>query len=128
METQEKKKHVLFADDDSTTRRLFGSRLALAGIEVLYATNGNEAVEMASRFLPDLIITDIDMPHMDGIAAAYKLKADPQTKDIHIIFFTNSDLSVEAERAMKEFVGADYMPKSIDLAEFVERVKKVICQ
>jgi CheY-like chemotaxis protein len=126
METQQKKKHVLFADDDPVIRRLFGSRLVLAEIEVLYATDGNEAVEMTKRFLPDLIIMDIDMPNMDGIAAAYALKSDSQTKDIHIIFFTNSDLSVETEKAMKEFVGADYMSKSIGLAEFVEQVKKVI--
>ena len=122
------KKHILFADDDPATRRLFGSKLATAGFEVLYASDGNEEIDIAKRFQPDLIITDIDMPNMDGIEAAYKLKADSETKHIHIIFLTNSDLSIEAERAMKDLVGAEYMPKSIDLMEFVEQVKKVINQ
>jgi len=128
MDTSQKKKHVLFADDDPATRRLFGSKLASAGFEVLYASDGIEAMEMARRFHPDLIVTDIDMPNMDGIATAYRLKEEPSTKNIHIIFLTNSDLSLEAEKAMKELGGAEYMPKSIDLAEFVEHVKKIISQ
>lgn len=122
----QKKKHVLFADDDPATRRLFGAKLALAGFEVLYASDGNEEVEMARRFLPDLIVTDIDMPNLDGITAAKQLRAIPETKHTHIIFLTNSDLSVEAENAMKEMVGAEYMPKGVDLPEFIERVKKII--
>ena len=128
MDTQQKKKHVLLADDDPSTRRLFGAKLASAGIEVLYASDGNEVVEMARRFLPDIVITDIDMPNLDGIEAANKLNADPQTKHIPIIFLTNSDLSREAEKAVKESVGAEYIPKGIDLSEFIERVKKIIGQ
>lgn len=118
----------MFADDDPSTRRLFGAKLASAGVEVLYATDGNELVELAKRFQPDLIVTDIDMPNSDGIEAAYKLKDDIQTKHIHIIFLTNADLSLEVEKTMKELVGAEYLPKGTDLAEFIERVKKVIGQ
>lgn len=121
-----KKKHVLFADDDPTTRRLFGSKLASIGVEVLYAKDGNEELEMARRFKPDLIVTDIDMPNTDGIQAVYRLKKDPETKDIPIIFLSNADMSVDAEKAMKELRGAEYMPKGIDLAEFIERVKKIL--
>ena len=126
MDTQEKKKHVLFADDDPVSRRLFGAKLASAGIEVLYANDGEEAFEMARRFQPELIVTDIDMPKADGIKTAFRLREDPKTKHIPIIFLTNSDLSLDAEKAVKELGGAEYMPKAIDLAEFVERVKRVI--
>jgi len=125
---QKNKKHVLLADDDSMTRRLFGSKLAFAGFEVLYATNGDELVEMAIRFQPDLVVTDIDMPNTDGITAAYKLREDSQTKNINIIFLTNADISIETEKVMKELVGASYIPKSIDLLEFIEQVHKVINQ
>ncbi len=124
MDIEQKKKHILFADDDPVTRRLFGSKLASAGFEILYAKDGNEVVDMAKRFQPDLVVTDIDMPNKDGIEAAYILKGDIETNHIHIIFLTNSDLSVETEKAMKELVGAEYMSKSIDLTEFIERVKK----
>jgi CheY-like chemotaxis protein len=126
MDTQQNKKHILFADDDSSIRRLFGSKLASAGFEVLYATDGNEVIEMTRRFLPNLIVTDIDMPNKDGIEATHILKADPQTKHIHIILLTNSDLSIEAEKEIKALEGAEYMQKGIDLIEFIEQVKKVI--
>lgn len=126
MDTHQNKKHILFVDDDPATRRLFGSKLALAGFEVLYAADGNEEVEMARRFLPELIVTDIDMPNKDGIEAAYILKADPQTSHIHIIFLTNADLSLEGEKAIEELAGAEYMQKGIDLTKFIEQVRKVI--
>jgi CheY-like chemotaxis protein len=120
------KKHILLADDDSTIRRLFGSKLASAGFEVLYATDGNEVIEMARRFLPDLIVTDIDMPNKDGIEATYILKSDPQTKDIYVIFLTNADLSIEGEKVIKELEGAEYIQKGIDLSEFIEKIKKLL--
>jgi len=120
------KKHILFADDDSTIRRLFGSKLASAGFEVLYATDGNEVIEMARRFLPDLIVTDIDMPNKDGIEATYTLKSDPQTKDIYVIFLTNADLSIEGEKVIKELEGTEYIQKGIDLSEFIEKIKKLL--
>ena len=120
------KKHILFADDDPATRRLFGAKLASAGFEVLYAKDGDEALEMATRFVPDLIVTDIDMPNTDGIKASFRLRGDPRTKSIPIIFLTNADLSADAEKAIKELGMAEYMPKGIDLAEFIERVKSIV--
>jgi CheY-like chemotaxis protein len=126
MDEPQKKKHVLFADDDPATRRLFGAKLASAGFEVLYAKDGDEALEMATRFVPDLIVTDIDMPNTDGIKASFRLRGDPRTKSIPIIFLTNADLSADAEKAIKELGMAEYMPKGIDLAEFIERVKSIV--
>jgi CheY-like chemotaxis protein len=81
---------------------------------------------MATRFVPDLVVTDIDMPNTDGIKASFRLRGDPRTKAIPIIFLTNADLSADAEKAIKELGAAEYMPKAIDLAEFIERVKAIV--
>jgi CheY-like chemotaxis protein len=126
MDEPEKKKHILLADDDPATRRLFGAKLSSAGFEVLYAKDGNEELEMATRFVPDLVITDIDMPNTDGIKASFRLRGDPRTEHIPIIFLTNADLSADAEKAIKELGMAEYIPKAVDLGEFVERVKALI--
>jgi CheY-like chemotaxis protein len=126
MDEPKKKKHILFADDDPATRRLFGAKLASAGFEVIYAKDGDEALEMATRFVPDLVVTDIDMPNTDGIKESFRLRGDPRTKNIPIIFLTNADLSADAEKAIKELGMAEYMPKGIDLAEFIERVKAIV--
>lgn len=119
----EKKQHILFVDDDEVVRRLFGFKLAQAGFEVIYAEDGNQGREMARRFQPDLILMDLDMPVMDGIKTISMLKDESQTKNIPIVLFTNSDLSIEAEKAMKELGVTDYIPKAIEPSKFIDLIK-----
>ena len=119
-------KHILIIDDDPFIRRLFGAKLASAGFEVLYAGEGHVGREMASRFMPDLVILDINMPGADGYEIAGRLRKEPKTKDIPIVFLTNEDFSAEAEKAAKEVFVVDYIHKGIDLDKFVERIKKAI--
>jgi len=122
----EKKIHILFVDDDEVVRRLFGFKLAKAGYEVIYAEDGNQGREMARRFQPDLILMDLDMPVMDGIKTTSMLKDEPQTKNIPIVLFTNSDLSIEAEKAMKELGVTDYISKAGDQEKFIDLIKKAL--
>ena len=75
---------------------------------------------------PDLILLDIRMPGTDGYVVARRLKEEPKTSNIPVIFLTNEDFSVEAEKAVKELWVVDYIHKSIDLKEFVERIKKIL--
>jgi len=103
-----------------------GGVLANAGFEILYAQDGNEGREIARRMQPDLILLDIRMPGSDGYVIARRLKEEPKTKDIPVIFLTNEDISAEAEKAMKELWISDYIHKSMDLDKFVKRIKKVL--
>lgn len=124
----EKKIHILFVDDDELIRRLFGSKIAAAGFEVIYAENGNQGREMARRFHPDLILMDLDMPVMDGTKAISMLKDEPQTSHIPIVLFTNSDLSIEAEKLMKELGVTEYIPKAIEPEKFIGLIKAVLAK
>jgi CheY-like chemotaxis protein len=121
-------KHILIVDDDPQTRRLFGALLAKAGLEVWYAKDGNEGREMARRLQPDLILLDVNMPVMDGLETANRLKNEPgsPTANIPIIFLTNDDLSIEAQKSIKELGVLDYMQKGVNSEEFIERVKKAL--
>lgn len=121
-------KHILLVDDDPTTRRLFGSLLARAGFEVLYAKDGNEGREMAKRLKPDLILLDYNMPVMDGMEAADRLKTDPDPAiaNIPVILLTSEDLSIEAQAGIKAMGVAAYMQKGVSNEEFIEQVKKNI--
>lgn len=121
-----KKQHILIIDDDDMLRRLFGGKLALSGFEVLYSDNGDDGREIARRFQPDLILLDIRMSGNDGYVIARRLKGEPQTAKIPVIFLTNEDLSIEAVKAIKELGVSEYIHKSIDLNEFVEKVKKIL--
>lgn len=121
-------KHILLVDDDPTTRRLFGSLLGRAGFEVLYAKDGNEGREMARRFLPDLVLLDYNMPVMDGMEVAQRLKHEPGSPNVNtpIAFLTNEDISIEAQKMLKEIGVEDYIQKGVDNKEFIERVKKIL--
>jgi len=113
-------------DDDPMIQRLFGAKLASSGFEVLYAHSAHSGREMARRLLPDLILLDIRMPETDGFAIARRLKEEPRTKNIPIIFLTNQDLSMEAEKWANDLGIVDYIHKSTDLGEVVDRIKKAL--
>lgn len=121
-------KHILVVDNDPTTRILFGSLLARAGYEVLYAKDGNEGREMARRMQPDLILLDLSMPVMDGWETADRLKSEPNsvTVNIPVAFLTSEDLSIEAQKNAKELGVIDYIQKGVSNEEFIARVKKIL--
>jgi CheY-like chemotaxis protein len=81
---------ILVVDDEPYMRRLMQHHLARAGYALTYAVNGREAVEMAGRDLPALIIMDVMMPEMDGLTALKQLKADKTTRQIPVIILTAS--------------------------------------
>ena len=120
------RKHILIIDDDPFIRRLFGAKLASAGFEMLYASEGHVGREMARRFMPDLVILDINMPETDGYEIARLLRNETKTKNIPVVFLTSEDFSAEAEKAVKEVYVVDYIHKGIDLDEFIKRIKKAI--
>lgn len=126
MDKLEKKVHILIIDDDEVMRRLYGSLLAKGGYEVLYAPDAIQGRELARRFQPDLILMDINMPVEDGIKASGRLKEESATAHIPIVLLTNADLSIEAEKWMKEIAIEDYIQKGVSNDEFIERINKII--
>jgi DNA-binding response OmpR family regulator len=118
--------HILFIDNDEAIRRLFGGKLAAAGFEMMYSDNGNDGREIARRMQPDLILLDIRMPDPDGYTIAKRLKDEPKTAEIPVAFFTNEDMTPEAEKMVKDAWVVDYIHKSINLDDFVKRIKKIL--
>lgn len=120
--------HILIIDDDPLLRRLFGGKLGAAGFDVIYARDGEEGREIARRLQPDLILLDIRMPGLDGYQTAAHLKSEKETSHIRVVFLTNEDFSIEAEKMSREFMVDGYIHKSTDLDEFVEKVKSFLKQ
>ena len=93
--------------------------------EILFATNGRDAIEIALVEAPDLILMDVMMPDMDGYEACVRLKADPRTAEIPIIFVTALDQEAEEARGLE--VGAiDYITKPINPVIVKARIRNHI--
>lgn len=81
-------KKILVADDESHILNVVSLKLRNAGFEVLTASDGAEALEMAIAHRPDLLITDYHMPQLSGLELCQKLKQDPSTAHIPAIMLT----------------------------------------
>ncbi len=113
---------VLIVDDTPANLDLLQKILANKGLSISVAPNGEVALKIVSSIMPDLILLDIMMPGIDGFETCKKLKSDPITKDIPVIF-----LSAKSETAdiVQGFLvgGLDYITKPIKVEEVLARVK-----
>ena len=101
---------ILMVDDTPTNLGVLSEFLSLDGYEVLVAEDGESALQRASYAKPDLILLDVLMPEMDGFETCQRLKAQPDTQEIPIIFMTALS---DTDHKIKGFeVGAvDYITK-----------------
>jgi CheY-like chemotaxis protein len=114
---------VLIADSDPSVRRQVTSALQTASIEVVEARNGRDALEMADRFHPELILLDVTTPLIDGYKVCQYIKSDPQTRWSKVVLISSqaSDLRGAIE------AGADEcLAKPIDKGDVVLKVQKLL--
>ena len=116
---------ILIAEDERDIRDLVAFTLRFAGHEVFAASNGEEAVEMAPRISPDLILMDVRMPRMTGYEACKAMKADPNLKDIPIVFLSAKGQETEIQQGLE--VGAEeYLLKPFAPDQLSARIKTIL--
>jgi len=116
---------ILVVDDVPTNRELAAEILELESHEILQAGDGQEALDMIAERVPDLILMDLRMPVMDGIAATRSIKANPAYQKIPILALTASVMIGERERILKE--GFDgFITKPIDFPELLSSVEQAL--
>jgi DNA-binding response OmpR family regulator len=111
---------ILLADDNADMRNYI-RRLLSGRYVVETAANGLEALQMARQNLPDIILTDVMMPHLDGLGLLRKLRADPRTRSIPVIVLS-ARAGEEAEMARLERGADDYLVKPFSARELVARI------
>jgi diguanylate cyclase (GGDEF)-like protein len=111
---------VLVADDDAINREVLGDLLK-PEYTVLLARNGVQTLERAARHLPDLILLDVLMPDMDGYEVLRRLRADPQTEHISVIFISGLDRPEDEANGLK-MGAADYITKPFNQTVVMARV------
>lgn len=117
---------ILLVEDDSNLREIYGARLEAEGYEIVSASDGEEALALAVREQPDLIISDVMMPKISGFDMLDILRSTPETKDVKVIVMTA--LSQEEDRQRGEQLGADrYVVKSqVTLDDVVTMVQDLL--
>lgn len=107
---------ILIVDDDLGIRTSIGDYLEMAGYSVITAANGQEALPLVDEYQPQLIVTDVLMPQMDGYELVQQVRKRPAFRLLPVIFLTARNKTEERIRGYK--VGADlYMPKPFELEE-----------
>jgi len=113
---------VLVVDDSPDTLSLINDTLEQAGIDVLVALDGSQALNIARRLRPDMILLDAVMPGLDGFETCRLLKADPALASIPVIFMTGLTDSENIVRGL-ESGGVDYLTKPIQPNELLARMR-----
>ena len=116
---------ILIAEDERDIRELIIFTLEFGGFQVLSATNGEEAVELARQHRPDLIILDVRMPKMTGYEACRLLKSQEETRSITVVFLSAKGQEAEIRQGME--AGADaYILKPFAPDELIQQVRAIL--
>lgn len=117
---------IMLVEDDKSLREIYSIRLVAEGYEVVSAGDGEEALAMAVKEQPNLIVSDVMMPKISGFDMLDILRSTPETKNIHVIMMTA--LSSEDQRQRGENLGADrYLVKSqVGIEDVINAVHEVL--
>lgn len=116
---------ILLVDDDQDILEFIGYNIKKEGFEVATASNGKDAIEVAKKFKPDLIILDVMMPEMDGMETCHQMRNMPMLKDTLIVFLTarGEDYS---QIAGFDAGADDYITKPVKPRVLISKVRAIL--
>jgi DNA-binding response OmpR family regulator len=118
-------KRVLIADDEPNIVISLEFLMEQAGYEIKVATNGQEALDLARSFQPELVLLDVMVPIKSGYEVCQQLKSDPATRHIKVVMVSAKGRDVEVAKALE--LGADaYITKPFSTRELVAKVRDML--
>lgn len=116
---------VLVVEDNEMNMQLVEYLLEEGGFRILKATSGEEALEIATADVPDLVLMDIHLPGMDGLAVVRQLRADERTRRVPILALTAHAMRGDRDRFLE--AGCDgYISKPIDVGSFIGSISRYL--
>jgi two-component system chemotaxis response regulator CheY len=116
---------ILVVDDDRTTRKILGIYLKSRGYDVCYAENGLDAMEKLGTERVNLVMTDMNMPYMDGIELIRTIRLDRELRSLPVLMVTTEADDEERDRAMA--AGADgYLVKPVTAEKVSDQIKRIL--
>ncbi|MCK5262126.1 MAG: HD domain-containing protein [Gammaproteobacteria bacterium] len=119
---------ILIAEDTEDSRILLEMTLASQGHEVISSSNGIEALNLARSTPPDLIISDIMMPEMDGFELCRQVKTDPELQKIPFIFYTSTYTEPNDEELARLLGGSRFLIKPLEPQELMKTIEEVLAE
>jgi two-component system chemotaxis response regulator CheY len=118
---------IMIVDDCNTTRKLLGHYLRSRGYSVVFAENGLDALEKLAINDVSLIMTDLNMPYMDGIELIKTIRSDSELSEMPILMVTTENDDIERAKAISS--GANgYMIKPVTGDDIAENIKSIVKQ
>jgi CheY-like chemotaxis protein len=114
---------ILIAEDNEKNIKLFRDVLQLSGYETLEASTGEQAIELATRHTPDLVLMDIRLPGTDGLEALRRLREDERTAHIPVVALTAQAMAGDHERFLDAGFNG-YVSKPVNVVEFIGTVRQ----
>jgi DNA-binding response OmpR family regulator len=123
-----KQGYLLIVEDVPDILRLLEETLKFKGYNAVTAMNGQEALEHVRREHPALVITDIMMPKLDGFGLVHRLRIDPETREIPVIFLTATYVALE-DKAFALNIGVTrFIEKPVNFEKFLETIDELLTQ
>jgi len=123
-----KRSPLLVVEDIPNVRELLEVTLRFQGYEVITATNGQNALDILETEKPALIITDILMPKLDGFAMMQKLRSNPKTQKIPVIFLSATYVTPEDRNFAMSLGASRFIEKPIDTEDFLLTIAELLSQ
>jgi CheY-like chemotaxis protein len=121
-----KQGYLLIVEDDPDIRALLDTTLRFKDYRVLTAQNGRDALEIVQKEHPTIVIADIMMPHLDGFGLVHRLRINPETRNIPVVFITATYVTAEDRNFAKRIGATRFIQKPVDLEVFLRIVEELL--
>jgi CheY-like chemotaxis protein len=118
--------YLLIVEDDPDIRKLLDTTLSFRGFRVVTANNGREALEIVQKEHPTMVIADIMMPQLDGFGLVHRLRLNPDTRKIPVVFITATYVTPEDKSFALRIGATRFIQKPVDLDVFLKIVDDLL--
>ena len=119
---------LLIVEDDPDILKLLDTTLTFKGYHVVTARNGREGLEAIQRKRPAIVIADIMMPRLDGFGLVHRMRIDPETRDIPVVFITAAYVTREDREFALNLGATRFLQKPVDLERFLRTIAELLDQ
>ena len=123
-----KQGYLLIVEDDLDILKLLETTLKFSGYRVVTAHNGSEALEVVQNERPKIVVADIMMPKLDGFGFVHRLRINPETRTIPVVFITATFVSYEDREFALNIGATRFIQKPLNLNEFLVTIEELLIQ